>query len=206
MKQRNSEHFPERNKVKVTLAEAGTVTPDLKIANVYRIDGTIGDLVVATPENPRDGQYLRVEATSIGGKKINFGIGYHVNGAVIADGSHTSDMSVVYEGWYNADTSKWNMIKLSDLAGSTATDILTFILAEQTGAATVDAGAHTVAIEVEVGTVVTALEPTITLSAGASVSPLSGVATDFTAAVDYTVTAEDGSTTQVWAVTVTVAT
>jgi hypothetical protein len=54
--------------------------------------------------------------------------------------------------------------------------------------------------------VVTALEPTITLSAGASVSPLSGVATDFTAAVDYTVTAEDGSTTQVWAVTVTVAT
>lgn len=84
------------------------------------------------------------------------------------------------------------------------TDIATFVLAEQTGAATIDAGAHTVAIEVETGTDVTDLVPTLTVSTGATVSPLSGVTQDFTSPVVYTVTAEDG-TEQAWTVTVTVA-
>lgn len=44
------------------------------------------------------------------------------------------------------------------------------------------------------GTDVTALSPTITVTAGASVSPASGVAQDFTNAVTYTVTASDSST------------
>lgn len=88
---------------------------------------------------------------------------------------------------------------------SSLTEMLTFVLAEQTGAATIDTENGTVAIEVANGTTVTALEPTITLSPEATVSPLSGAATDFTNPVDYTVTAQDGSTTQVYTVTVTVA-
>jgi hypothetical protein len=88
---------------------------------------------------------------------------------------------------------------------ATGTDILTFVLDEQTGAATINATAHTVAIEVESGTTVTALEPTITLSHGATVDPESGEATDFTSPVVYTVTAEDETTEQEWTVTVTVA-
>lgn len=87
---------------------------------------------------------------------------------------------------------------------STETDILAFTLAEQTGAATINTTLHTVAIEVALDTDVTSLIPTITLSYGATVIPLSGVARDFTNPVPYTVTAEDGVTHQEWTVTVTI--
>lgn len=204
MKQRNSEHFPERNIYKHTTAGVETFTPDLNLANVFRVVSSAGALTVANPVNARDGQYIRIEVTSVGRNVINFGTSYLVNGAVIADGTHTGDRIVVYEGFYDADAGKFNVVKLVDKAGSAETDILTFVLDEQTGAATINATAHTVAIEVEAGTTVTALTPTVTVSEGASVSPLSGAATDFTSPVNYTVTAEDG-TTQVWAVTVTVA-
>jgi hypothetical protein len=89
-------------------------------------------------------------------------------------------------------------------ADSTATNILTFTLSAQTGSATINSTAHTVSIEVEYGTSVTALQPTITVSEGATISPTSGTATDFTSLVVYTVTALDEST-QEWTVTVTVA-
>ena len=58
-------------------------------------------------------------------------------------------------------------------------------------------------VSVPFGTNVTALIPGITHT-GASISPASGVAKDFTNPVAYTVTAEDGST-QIFTVTVTVA-
>ncbi|MEP5376284.1 MAG: leucine-rich repeat protein, partial [Hyphomicrobiales bacterium] len=84
------------------------------------------------------------------------------------------------------------------------TDILTFELTEQTGGAVINAVDHTVAIEVDYGTDVTNLIPTITLSEGASISLESGASRDFTSAVSYTVTAEDG-TEQDWTVTVSIA-
>jgi parallel beta-helix repeat protein len=68
---------------------------------------------------------------------------------------------------------------------------------------TVTESTHTVALTVPFGTVVTALVPTITIS-GASVSPASGVAQDFTSPVTYTVHASDSST-QPYVVTVTFA-
>jgi hypothetical protein len=52
---------------------------------------------------------------------------------------------------------------------------------------------------------VTALFPEINLSAGATISPNTSTAQDFTNTVTYTVTAEDGETTQDWVVTVTAA-
>ncbi|MEL6484934.1 MAG: malectin domain-containing carbohydrate-binding protein, partial [Bacteroidota bacterium] len=86
------------------------------------------------------------------------------------------------------------------------TDILTFAFAEETGTASIDDQAHTVSIEVDNGTDLSTLVPTITLSDGAMVSPLSGVANDFSSSpVEYVVTAEDGVTSQEWNVTVTVA-
>ena len=63
--------------------------------------------------------------------------------------------------------------------------------------------AHTIAVTVPAGTNVTALVPTI-ITTGASVSPASGVANNFTNPVIYTATAGDG-TTQDYVVTVTVA-
>ena len=82
------------------------------------------------------------------------------------------------------------------------TDILTFVLAEQTGAATINPANHTIAIEVANGTDVTDLSPTITLPNGSSIAPLSEVSQNFTNPVTYTVTDEDGET-QDWTVTVT---
>ncbi len=54
------------------------------------------------------------------------------------------------------------------------------------------------------GTDVSALTPEITISTGATISPESGQAVDFTNPVEYTVTAEDVTVTKVWTVTVSV--
>jgi hypothetical protein len=62
---------------------------------------------------------------------------------------------------------------------------------------------NTITATVPAGTSVTALVPTLEISAGASVSPTSGTAQNFTTPVTYTVTAEDGSK-QAYTVTVTV--
>jgi hypothetical protein len=87
---------------------------------------------------------------------------------------------------------------------SSETEIVAFSFDKQTGAAIIDATAHTISIEVLNGTNVASLIPTITVSAGATLSPLNGVAQDFTTSVIYTVTAEDGTTTQDWMVTVSI--
>ncbi len=84
------------------------------------------------------------------------------------------------------------------------TDILSFVLAQQTGAATINASAHTVTVEVANGTNLSALAPVVTVSAGATVNPASGATVNFAnGAVNYTVTAENGTDVQVWSVTVT---
>lgn len=64
-------------------------------------------------------------------------------------------------------------------------------------------GDSTISVSVPFGTDLTALIPTI-LHSGASVSPSSGVAADFTSPVTFTVTAQDGST-KAYVVTVNVA-
>lgn len=87
---------------------------------------------------------------------------------------------------------------------SSAKDIKTFTFAALSPAvtATIDATAKAISATVASGTDVTKLVPTITLSDKATVSPVTGVAQDFSKAVTYTVTAEDG-TTQAYIATVT---
>ena len=67
----------------------------------------------------------------------------------------------------------------------------------------INESAHTITVTVPHGTVVTNMVPTITIT-GASVSPVSGVANDFSSSVIYTVTSTDASI-QDYTVTVTVA-
>ena len=85
-----------------------------------------------------------------------------------------------------------------------ATDIVSFILAEQTGPAVIDTDQHHIEIEVTKETAVTSLAPTIEVSPGATIDPASGIAVNFSSEVTYTVTAEDGTTVQDWSVLVTV--
>jgi len=93
---------------------------------------------------------------------------------------------------------------------NSAKDISSFSLAAQTGAATINATSHTVAIQVAFGTNNSSLAATFALSPEASakvgnVNQVSGsTVNDFTNPVTYAVTAGDGST-QNWIVTVTIA-
>jgi len=86
-------------------------------------------------------------------------------------------------------------------------DITAFSFANQVGTAVIDATAHTVTTEIAYGhaSELTALVPTIEVSANATINPLSGVARDFTNPVTYTVTAENGET-QDWTVNVSIET
>lgn len=89
---------------------------------------------------------------------------------------------------------------------SDAVLITAFVMDEQTGAATIDDEAGTIAITVVALTDPSELIPTITLSTGATVSPASLVEQDFTDPVVYTVTSQDLTATKEYTVTVTVAT
>ena len=82
---------------------------------------------------------------------------------------------------------------------STAKNILTFLFPGQPDP--IISGAN-INVTMPVGTPVTALAPTYTISALATSSPASGTVRDFTSPQTYTITAEDTST-QVYTVTVT---
>lgn len=78
-------------------------------------------------------------------------------------------------------------------AKSSEKRILSFRFASLDLEATIDESTKEIKATVPMGTDVSALVPTITVSMGASIDPVSGLATDFTQPVTYTVTAEDGS-------------
>ena len=127
-----------------------------------------------------------------------------------ADGDHIGEVGALRLGkamwWMLARIAGWDGMTTSAVAvDSTATDILNFTLPQQTGAATINTSDHTVTIEIASGTDLTNLAPSITVSEGATISPASLTARDFTNPLTYTVTALDGTTTQVWTVTVTTA-
>ncbi len=114
----------------------------------------------------------------------------------------------------NADDSEWIVYPQntydylgSHTAGSelsSAAEILSFLVDNQVGSTAINASLATIEVLMPYGTSVVSLAPTIQVSPGATVSPASGVATDFTTPVEYTVTAEDGDTQKVWTVTITV--
>ncbi|HER10211.1 MAG TPA: DUF5018 domain-containing protein [Bacteroides sp.] len=87
---------------------------------------------------------------------------------------------------------------------NTETEILSFAFEEQTGPAAINNETASISIEVENQADITSLVPFIEVSPGAAVDPPGGVTADFSADVVYTVTAEDGVTTQDWTVTVAV--
>jgi hypothetical protein len=88
-------------------------------------------------------------------------------------------------------------------APNTAKEITGFSFTNPPTAGTIDPAAKTVVVSVFDSTDRTNLSPTITVSSGATVSPLSGASQNFINPVTYTVTAADNSTEQ-WTVTVTV--
>lgn len=125
-----------------------------------------------------------------------------INFMKLVTGSDLIDVGTDVGLAYGGDAPDLGWAEFGDI-DSTLTDIITFTLADQTGAATINTTNHTIAIEVAYTADITDLTPTITLSYGATVIPASGVSRDFTSPQTYTVTALDGTTTQEWVVTVT---
>lgn len=81
--------------------------------------------------------------------------------------------------------------------------LVAFSLAEQTAPAVIDEQAKTIAVKVKCGPErLKTLVPTVEVSEGATVTPASGAAVDFTEPVNFTVRSEDGGTTSVYTVTV----
>ncbi len=62
----------------------------------------------------------------------------------------------------------------------------------------------TITLEFNAGVNITTLVPNITISQGATITPESGVAQDFTNPIEYTVTAQDGTTKKTYRVVATV--
>ena len=91
-----------------------------------------------------------------------------------------------------------------NFSGSFGNDIVAFSLANQIASATINATAKTVAIMVASGTDLTALTPSIEISADATINPNSGTPQNFTNPVVYTITSFNGKQ-QPWTVTVTTA-
>ncbi len=84
---------------------------------------------------------------------------------------------------------------------SSEAEILSFNIDNQIGQTIIDSENATVNVQMLIGTNVSALQPTIAVSAGAAITPESGAAQDFTNSVTYTVTAENQQT-KVWVATV----
>ena len=132
------------------------------------------------------------------------------SGAIINfSNSDTNPVTITVTAEDGSTTQDWTVTVTEDGADpDTDTDILTFVLAEQTGDATINTTNHTVEVEVATGTDISNLTPTLTLSEGATSNPANGETVDFTGSesnsVIYTVTAEDGITTQDWTVTVSI--
>ncbi len=99
-------------------------------------------------------------------------------------------------------TKTWTVTVTVSSAASTATEITSFTIPGAIGEIRIASGPDSVTVVMPYGTDLAALTPTIEVSAGAAINPLSGVVQDFTNPVVYTVTAQDGTTTKDWTVTV----
>ena len=98
----------------------------------------------------------------------------------------------------------WVATITEEIILSGETEVLTFVIPNQNGTSVINATNHTIEVVMPYGTNLSSLIPTLTISAGATVNPASGTATNFAnGSVDYTVTAENGTDTQVWTVLVT---
>jgi len=116
-------------------------------------------------------------------------------------GGWTSNNTILVTSSDNTEDQEWRVAIYA--AGSSETDILHFILPEQIGHADIDRTKNEIDIEVERGTGLTNLTPTIVLPDGATSVPSSGTTGDYTPVVTITVTAQDGATTEEWHVFVT---
>lgn len=128
----------------------------------------------------------------------------NVDGEQVYDVLDTSADRIMAPGYFSF--ANWDRpVTLSSVDPATdlgaPKNITGFSMEEQTGPALIDKFNRKVSIEVKAGTNLTTLVPTIQTTEGTTVSPESGMSTDFTDPVVYTVADAEGKSAQ-WTVTV----
>jgi len=101
-------------------------------------------------------------------------------------------------------TEKTWIVTTSHAPASEEADIITFTIPNMLSS-DVNSTNSKVTVVMPYETDISALTPTISLSVGASISPVSGLQQNFVSPVNYTVTAQDETTTKLWEVTVSTA-
>ncbi len=138
--------------------------------------------------------------TLSGGATANVGGVAQTSGETVVNFASPVTYTVVAQN--GTITQDWTVTVTVSSSQSTEAEILTFTIPNQVGNSVISSSEGTVQITVQPGADVTALVPTITVSNGATINPESGVAQNFTTPVTYTVTAQDGTTTKQWIVSV----
>jgi photosystem II stability/assembly factor-like uncharacterized protein len=208
-------------------AEDGTTTQDWTITVTVAANIETEITAFSLPEQTGDAvidannKSIRIEVatgTDVTALVASFTLSDNANATVgvvaQVSGTTANDFTndVAYSILAEDGTTTQDWVITVTVAPNNEAQITNFSFAEQTGNASIDAGNHTITIEIDEGTNLSALVASFTLSSGATASvggvvQESGItANDFTSAVDYVITAEDGSTTQEWIVTVEVKT
>ncbi|MEO9872920.1 BspA family leucine-rich repeat surface protein [Ekhidna sp.] len=99
-----------------------------------------------------------------------------------------------------ATTPKEWIVSVAVVPPRTGTDFLTFELQDLVPFSSIDEQKHIVSANLINDIDLTNVVPVFTLSDGATSEPASGVAVDLSSPITYTITAEDGTTTQAWVV------
>jgi hypothetical protein len=181
-----------------------------KVLSAFSVPGQVGDAVIDQEAHtvavsvPHDTDVSALVATFTVSAEASAKIG-----AVVQESGVTANdfgAPVTYRVTAEDLTFQDYVVTVAHAAATT--DITAFAVPGQTGDATIDATAHTVAITVPHATVVTALAATFGVTAGAAADVSdtpqeSGVtANDFTDPVVYTITGADAAE-QNWTVTIT---
>ena len=86
---------------------------------------------------------------------------------------------------------------------NTAAEITAFSLPNQTGNTVINAANANITLNMPLGTNLTSIVPAnLAISSGATINPTATTARNFSTPITYTVTAQNGTTTKVWTVTV----
>ncbi|MBK7215155.1 MAG: DUF5018 domain-containing protein, partial [Bacteroidales bacterium] len=184
----------QNQSVNITLTASATPSAQEKFYLRYSTDNWITSSVTTFTMTGSSG------TATIPGMGSGTTVKYYAFSSTVAGLSSNYELYTIKQ---NNNSGNYFSYSISGL--SAEANILTFAFPEQTAAATINTAAATVNIQVAYGTSLSALTPTIAISPGATINPLSNVAQNFSAPFHYLVTAQNGTTIKDWTVTVTVA-
>jgi len=198
------------SEIEIPSAEAEILT--------YSIPNQVGDTEITSTETEGTITVTMPYDTEVANLVANFTLSYGATAKVgaidqetgVTPNNFTDPVVYVVTAEDGTTTKNWTVTVNLEAAPSSEANILTYSFEEQYSPAVIDDVNHTVTVVVNEGTSLDALVATFTLSPGASakigaVDQESGVTeNNFTDPVIYTVTAEDGTTTKDWTVTVSV--